>query len=357
MGADVSCYESGFRRLWAVVAAAPLLTMTAVAQEAPPQPVGEAPPPQTEGEPDVAAVFEERGLLTPKGRWVVEPSLSYSHSTATTVAIEGFTIIPALAVGLIDITEVQRDTVTAAIAARRGITDRLEVGIKVPYVWREESVRSREVLDGSEMDVVSRSDGHGLGDVEFSIHFQFNRAVTGSPFFIGNLRVKSRTGTSPFDVERRDVMEDGQRVGVVYEEQPTGSGFWAAQPSVTMIYPTEPAVLYWNISYLWNVERDLGGNEGSIDPGNAVGMSLGMGISLNNRTSVSFGYDHNVVNRTRREHDVGLDPVFERVQVGTFLWGLSHRFSARTTLNFSLGMGVTSAAPDMQLGVRLPMRF
>ncbi len=325
------------------------------AAEETPQPVGEAPPPP-EAEAATAAVFEERGLLTPPGGWVVEPSLHYSHSTATTVAIDGFTILPALAIGLIDITEVQRDTYTAALAVRRGLTPRVEVGVKVPYVWREESVRSREVLQDSELDQVSESDGHGLGDVEFGIHFQFNRAVTGSPFFIGNLRVKSRTGTSPYDVDRREVRA-GERVGVVFDEQPTGSGFWSVQPSVTMIYPTEPAVLFGNISYLWNVERDVGGGEGRVNPGDAVGVSVGMGISLNHRTSVSFGYDHNVVSRTRRQYDTGLDPVFQRIHVGTFLWGISHRFSPRTTLNFSVGIGATSAAPDVQMGVRLPLRF
>ncbi len=329
------------------------LPLVALAQEPRPE-VGEAP---DGGEPQVV-VFEERGLLTPQGQWVLEPSLSYVHSSALEVSIEGFTIIPALAIGLIDVSETERDTYTAALAARYGVTDRFEVGLKVPYVYREQRVRRRDILEGSELERISDSDGYGLGDVEFSLHYQLNTADRGRPFYIANLKVKTRTGKDPFEVDRREIVdEDGNRIGDLFEEQPTGSGFWGVQPSITMIYPTDPAVLFGNVSYLWNIERDVGDGFGRVDPGDVFGASLGMGISLNNRTSMSLGYDHSVVFRTKVEEASGLEAVFNRRQVGSLLWGVSHRISQRTTINFSAGVGVTSSAPDVQLTLRVPMRF
>lgn len=322
-----------------------------------PQPVGEAPPENSSG-PDVTSVLEERGLLTPSGEWVIEPSVQYNQVSSLTVAIDGFTIIPALAIGLIDISEVQRDTVTAALSFRVGLSRRLELGVRVPYVWRHESLRGREVLVGSELDRITSSNGEGLGDVEIGLHYQFNRTVTGKPFFIGNLRAKSRTGTAPYEVESRQIRNDnGAVLGEILTEQPTGSGFWSIQPSLTMIYPTDPAVIFTNISYLANLKRDIGKGRGWIDPGDAVGLSFGMGIALNDRIATSFGYDHNVVFRTRREFDSGVDPAFDRFHIGTLLWGLSHRLSARTTINVSTGIGVTESAPDVQLSVRVPVRF
>lgn len=334
-----------------------LLAVPAARAQAPQEPVGERPA-EERTQPDVAAVFEERGLLTPPGSWVVEPALQYVHSSSTTVAIDGFTILPAIAIGLIDISEVQRDTLTASLALRYGLTERLEVGLRLPYVWRDESLRRREILEGSETPQVADSSGEDLGDVELGLHLQFNRADTGKPFFIGNLRVKSITGTSPFEVDRVPATNpDGSDSGVdILLEQPTGSGFWSVQPSLTMIYPTDPAVIYGNISYLWNLERDQGEDYGRIDPGDALGLSLGTGISLNNRTSISLGYDHSMVFETDRE-GVTLDPVFERIQVGSFIWGLSQRLSPRTSLNLSVAVGATSAAPDTQVSLRLPMRF
>ncbi|MFP4162313.1 MAG: transporter, partial [Ectothiorhodospira sp.] len=342
-----------FRPLTAAAVTLPLLLAVPVAwAQTPDAPVGERPP-ESRDQPDVAGVFEERGLLTPKGDWVVEPSLQYVHSSSTNVAIDGFTILPAIAIGLLNISEVQRDTLTTSLALRYGLSERVEVGLRLPYVWREESLRQRELLVGGEDPVVADSSGHGLGDVELGLHLQFNRAVTGKPFFIGNLRMKSPTGTSPYEVERVPAQNpDGTDSGLdILREQPTGSGFWAFQPSLTMIYPTDPAVIYGNISYLWNVERNQGEEYGRIDPGDALGLSLGTGISLNNRTSISLGYDHSMVFKTERE-GVSLDPAFERIQVGSFIWGLSQRLSPRTSLNLSVAVGATSAAPDTQVSLR-----
>ncbi|TVP60531.1 MAG: hypothetical protein EA349_01215 [Halomonadaceae bacterium] len=329
--------------------AAPVLVYS---QEPRPE-VGEAPP-QESAE---VAVFAERGLLTPSGRWVLEPSLSYVHSSSLDVAIEGFTIIPAIAVGLIDVSETERDTFTAAVGLRYGISRRFEAGIRVPYVYREQQVRRRDILQESSTEQLTGSDGYGLGDLEASVHYQFNVADKGRPFFIGNLKVKSRTGKDPFDVERRDVIVDGERMGDIFVEQPTGSGFWSIQPSLTMTYPSDPVVIFGNISYLWNLERDVGGGYGRVDPGNVAGFNLGTGISLNNQTSISFGYDHSIVYRTRFAGDTGVEAVFSRRQVGSLLWGLSQRIGQGTSLNLSVGMGVTESAPDLQVSLRLPMRL
>lgn len=322
-----------------------------------PEPVGEAPP-EDASRPDAASVLDERGLLTPSGTWVIEPSLQYNQVSTLSVAIDGFTLIPALAIGLIDVSEVQRDTVTAALSFRVGLSRRFELGVRVPYVWRHESLRGREVLVGSDLDRITSSNGEGLGDVELGLHYQFNRTVTGKPFFIGNLRAKSRSGSAPYEVETREIRnESGAVIGEVLTEQPTGSGFWSVQPSVTMIYPSDPAVIFANLGYLANLKRDIGKGRGWIDPGDALGLSFGMGIALNDRVAMSLAYDHNVVFRTRREFDAGLEPVFDRFHVGTLLWGLSHRLSSRMTLNVSTGIGVTNSAPDVQIAFRLPIRF
>jgi hypothetical protein len=309
---------------------------------------------------DVAALFDEGGVLTPRGDLVLEPGFTYSHSTATQVAIEGYTVIPAILVGLINVSEVQRDTFTAALAARYGITSRFELELKVPYVYKIEQVREREIFDGTPTDIVRSSDGDGLGDVELAFRYQFNSGRDGWPYVVGGLRVKSRTGEDAFEVEREQLTVEDQSgnpvvVGEVFKEQPVGSGFWGVQPSLGFIYGSDPAVLFGNISYLWNIERDVGGEFGRIDPGDAIGFSFGMGFAINTRTSFNLGYDHSVILETKRENDPGIDASFKRFHVGTLLLGLSHRLGDRSGANLSLGIGATEHAPDMQLSVRLPV--
>src|SRR6185295_9692462 len=104
---------------------------------------------------------------------------------------------------------------------------------------------------------------------------------------------KSDTGTGPFDVpiDENSGLE---------KELPTGSGFWAVQPSLSWIAPSDPAVFFGNFSYLWSLERDTNARFGRIDPGDAIGVSLGGAVGLNERTSLSLGYEHYVVLNTKQ---------------------------------------------------------
>lgn len=312
--------------------------------------VGRAPAKPVQAKPpEIAAdIFDQRGVLTPRGSFIIEPSLQYTHSSVNRVALEGFTIIPAITIGLIDIREVNRNTFAAALAGRFGVSDRLEIEARVPYIYRGDSTVTRELATPTTGDEVFDVNGSNIGDVEVALHYQFNRGLNGWPFLIGNLRVKSDTGTSPFDVDI------DPRSGL-QEELPTGSGFWAVQPSITAIYPSDPAVFFGNLSYLYNIERDVGEDFGDIDPGDVIGVNLGMGFSLNERASWSVGYEHNVILKT--EQNGSTLPNSQVLQVGSLLFGYSFRLNERRNINFSLGVGATEDAPDVQMTLRVPTRY
>ena len=70
--------------------------------------------------PAVAPIFEQPGILTPRGKYVLEPSLQYAYSSSNRVALVGYTVIPAILIGLIDIREVRRTTLTASLTGRMG---------------------------------------------------------------------------------------------------------------------------------------------------------------------------------------------------------------------------------------------
>ena len=307
---------------------------------------------------DVGKLFDEPGVLTPRGAWIIEPSFSFSHSTATKVAIEGLSVLPALAIGLIDVSEVQRNTLVGAASFRYGISNRIEIEGKVPYTYRTENSRRREVGVGTSGDVVNGTDGQGIGDIELSLRYQINSVKPGKPYYMGNLRLKSRTGLDPFEAKRREVInqEDGNVIGSELLEQPTGSGFWALQPSLTMVFPSDPAVLFGNVSYLFNFARDIGGNTGVVDPGDGIGFNFGLGFSVNPRTSFSLGYDHQVVLKTKTQNS-GIEATFDAIQIGTLLVGLSHVTTSDRNLSLSLGIGVTDQSNDVQLSFKTPFNL
>ncbi len=94
---------------------------------------------------------------------------------------------------------------------------------------------------------------------------------------------------------------------------------------------------------------------GSIKPGNIWGLNFGMGMALNDRSSFSMGIDLSSIGRTKQNGTPVVSSV--RTQLATLQMGYSYRLSQRTTLNVSVGAGLTRDTPDLTLTVRLPMSF
>jgi hypothetical protein len=292
---------------------------------------------------------DQPGVLTPRGKLLIEPSLQYANSSSNRVAFVGIAALPeiVLTIAVNEVREINRDTFTGALALRLGVTNRLEVEAKLPYVSRSDTTtyRALDAPSGTPSSVFDAG-GRGLGDVEAALRYQMNDGQGGQPYFIGNLRVKSHTGKNPFQVDIDPTAD-------LPTELPTGSGFWGIQPSLSIIYPSDPAVLFGNVSYLWNVPRSLGETVGTINPGDMIGVNFGMGFALNERASFSIGYDHSVIGKDRRNGVQIPNAVIS--QVGSLLLGYSLRLSNKTSVNLALAAGLTEAAPDMQLTVRVPL--
>ena len=316
--------------------------------------------------PPVVPMFDQPGILTPPGRYVLEPSLQYGYSSSNRVALVGYTIIPALLIGLVDVREVKRNTLTAALTGRWGLSNRLEAELRVPYVYRSDASISREIFTGSASEQSFSSRGHALGDVEMALRYQLNQPSADRPYLIGSLRFKSRTGKDPFDVVTDCVTRCiGNTTGTGLPlDLPTGSGFYSLQPGLTWLMASDPAVFFGGISYTHNFGRSdvsrrvLDGQReyiGSIKPGNIWGLNFGMGMALNDRSSFSMGMDLSSIGRTKQNGTPVASSV--RTQLATLLMGYSYRLSQRTTLNVSVGAGLTRDTPDLTLTVRLPMSF
>jgi len=336
----------------------PVVLLSQADAPAGPQPVGKSPPRTQRARPDVQAIPELGGVLTPKGRWVLEPSLQYSNSQVNRLTFLGVEILESFLIGILEAQDADRDLLSPAITVRYGLTNRFEVEGKIPYIWRDDTLRATipDVTAGAE--VTRDLEGDGLGDIELSAHYQINRGEGGWPFFVGNLRYKSDSGDGPFDVARD---ADG-----VERELATGSGFQAVEPSVTVLFPTDPAVLFGNLGYLFALNEDVdktfasaGGEPqtvGRFDPGDAVRMSFGMAYAINSAASFTLGYKHDFIQRTETEIN-GVKLVSSSLDVGALLLGFSYRLNERSSLNTNLELGVTADAPDVTMTVRWPYAF
>jgi uncharacterized coiled-coil protein SlyX len=327
--------------------------------------VGSAPPQETQP-PAIAPLFEQPGILTPKGKFVLEPSLQYVYSSSNRVALVGYTIIPALLIGLIDVREVKRNTVTGALTTRYGLNNRWELEARLPYVYRSDATISREIFTGSASDNVFNTSGKAMGDIEVAARYQLNEGGPNQPYFLGSLRFKSRTGKDPFEVVTDCVTRCvGNTTGTGLPlNLPTGSGFYSLQPGVTWLFPSDPAVFFGGISYTYNFKRSdvsrqvLNGERefvGTVEPGGIFGINFGMGLALNDKSSLSLGVDLNSVGRTRQNGDPVRGSV--RTQLASLLMGYSYRYSDKTSFSVTVGAGLTRDTPDLTLNLRIPMSF
>jgi hypothetical protein len=316
--------------------------------------------------PAVAPLFDEPGVLTPRGKFVFEPSLQYGYSSSNRVALVGYTVIPALLIGLVDVREVKRNTLTAAVTGRWGVTNRFEVEAKLPYVYRSDSTISREIFTGSANENVFDTTGRALGDIELAARYQLTDGKSDWPYMIGSLRFKTRTGKDPFEVVTDCITRCvGNTTGTGLPlDLPTGSGFYSLQTGLTWLFPTDPAVFFGTFSYTHNFGRSnvsrlvLNGEEefiGAVKPGDIVGINFGMGLALNDRSSFSVGVDLNSIGRTKQNGQPVVSSV--RTQLAQLLLGYSYRYSPKTTWNVTVGAGLTRDTPDLTLTLRVPMSF
>ena len=318
---------------------------------APQGPVGEAPPESTQTS-TVDALPEGQNALLGAGRLVIEPSFEFSQSSGNRLVFRGVEIVTGIQIGLIEANDSARNTLSSSVALRYALTDRLEVEARIPYVYRDDRVTTLSQNSTTTTQTFNLN-GSDIGDVELSARYQLTRGRNGGPIFVAGARVKSMTGAGPFDVER-----DAQGVA---SELATGSGFWSVQGSLSMLYPTDPAVLFANVSYMYNapdtIDQTYGAvTVGEVDPGDSIGFGFGFGFAMNPRFSTSLGYSHSYVLATETELNGTVQESTE-LQVGSMQLGLSFRASERLTLSAGVDFGVTEDAPDVRVSFRAPFRW
>ena len=338
---------------------------TALVATDPVEPVGEAPRKETRA-PEVAQIFSEPTVLTRRGDFVVEPSVQSSYWASDRVALVGYTVIPAILVGLVDVRRVKTTNMVGSLTARWGIANRFELEARAPYLYSSVDTVSREILTGSAQDNVFNAEARGLGDVDATLRFQINHGDYSKPFWIGWLRYRWATGKDPFEVVTDCVtrcVANTTGTGLPLE-MPTGTGFNAAQAGLTWLYASDPAVFFGGVSYLHNFPREnlsrtllLGEKEflGEVEPGDIFGFNVGMGLALNEKASFSIGYDQSIIGKTQQN---GIEvPGAVRTTLGNLLLGISYRYNATSTLNLSVGVGVTRDTPDVSFTMRAPITF
>jgi hypothetical protein len=316
-----------------------------------PAPVGEAP--RKPDAPVVAAqIFQEPTALTPRGKFVFETTAQYVHSTNNQVALVGYTVLPALTIGLIDIRRIESNLTDLALTGRYGLAQRLEFEVRAPYIFANTTTQTRPLATPSVTNSFFDSSGSGIGDVEVAMRAQLNHFSGDNVVWIGSLRYKSHTGSDVFQEPLNSTTGLQTRLA-------TGSGFNAVQPGFTFLFPSDPAVFFGGAAYTYSFARDVGFGYGRVEPGGILDLNMGMGLALNERASFSIGYQHSVVYQTSQPFPATGRALVRTgtLQLGTMRFGIAYGLTERLNFNTTIGIGVTRDSPDLEATIRLPYRF
>jgi hypothetical protein len=135
------------------------------------------------------------------------------------------------------------------------------------------------------------------------------------------------------------------------EEIPFGTGFHTLSASLTGVSLLDPVVLFGSLTYTEALAARK--NTGRIDPGDSIGLQLGIALALNLETSLSFAFDQAFTDRTRVD---GVEVPGTYVNTGTFSIGFSRSLPSGLSLDTSLAIGLSEDSPDLQLNFSAPLR-
>ncbi|WP_052948284.1 transporter [Acidocella aminolytica] len=302
------------------------------------------------------------GVLTPKGQLVIDPSVEYDYWTQNQLNLNGFTIIPGITFGNIFISRVDQRYIMPALTLRYGVTNRMEINLKVPFVLGWGSTTAQQA-GASALPLTASANAADIGDIQFGASYQFNSGDNGWPIFVGNLTFKTATGQNPYEVPIYNAQNTSdQLLYGIPKKLPTGTGFYALEPSLTVFYATAPGVLFGNLQYIKNfsntftVPNTTGGPGSRVDlsPGQALAATFGLGFALNDKASMTLSYQEEHVFPASAN---GSQLAGSSYDFGTFNFGLGYNISKRTSLNIGVGIGVGPYAPAAKILVEVPIRM
>lgn len=336
----------------------------AVAQREEPVRVAEQTVKQPRPSKAVETVLQEEHTLFGR-RFTLEPGFTYSRFDRAQINLSGFLALDTIFLGEISVDEVEADILTFDLTGRYGVSDRLQVDVNLPLLYRETNYLSggaggsAATLQESEVTMNPR-----LGDVNFGFNYQLLPETPSRPDIVWNLRIRAPTGSDPYGIETREVDTDGNLV--VPTELPSGSGLWGVSTGLSFLKTLDPAVLFAHLSWFHNFQDDFddigsaeGDQPGTVDLGDAFEYGIGLALAMNERVGLSLGYTQRFVQKTQTRPEGGSfsDVIGSDANVAMLNLGVTFALTERLSMVTSLGAGLTTDAPDVQLGMKFPYSF
>jgi opacity protein-like surface antigen len=300
-----------------------------------------------EGDVDQAKLLKETLTATDKqyslirkGKLAATYDLTYSYIGQQTIDVS---FNDQGDINNFALTNTRGHTITNTVSADYGVADNLTANLTVPLVSRYSQSENFSGLTNA------------FGDVAVGARFQPFALSRDLPTLTTTASLRLPTGRSPFKTIQ------SQGLG-------TGQGYTSLTLGANASKIVDPVALFGSFNLtLGAPAKHLSQRRGDrtlteVRPGPALGWGLGFAYALSYNISTSLSFQESISGRSKltllNEADGSTRVARTTSQTSASVnLGLGVRVSPATTVNFTVGVGMTSDTPDFTFGVNLPLNF
>jgi hypothetical protein len=227
-------------------------------------------------------------------------------------------------------------TITNTLSYDYGLRNNLTASVSAPLISR--------YSDTAGYSGVS----HTLGDLGLGTRWQPFSAQRDEPSLTLTSFLRLATGTSPFKVD-------------VNKGLATGAGLNTLNLGANLTKIVDPVALFgsFNLGYgmtAKHLSQELNGVMlKQVKPGPSMGFGIGFAYALSYKVTTSFSFQESISAGSTLSFDNGKSAKTNTQSAGVLSIGAGYRISPKTTINVSVGAGLTAAAPNMSITVGLPL--
>jgi hypothetical protein len=239
---------------------------------------------------------------------------------------------------LFDIENTNSHTVTNTLSADYGVRNNLTANVTLPLISKYTDTTRHSGMSNS------------IGDIGVGARWQPLEARRDRPNFTvtGNLRLPS--GRSPFKV-------------IAGSGEATGSGVAALTAGLNVNRIVDPVALFGSVNVTASAAaNDLHQVNGTrvltrVKPGTTFGFGVGFAYALSYGISTTLSFQEAISGGAKLRFEDGLEVKTSTQTSGIVSMGLGYRVSPQTTVNLSVGIGLTSDSPNLSVGMNVPLAF
>jgi hypothetical protein len=280
---------------------------------------------------DTLTAVDKQYSLIRKGKLQFNYDLNYSYIGQEKINTD----LSSGTATLFSIENTSSQTITNTVTLDYGLRNNLTANVSVPVISRYSDAAG---YSGA---------SHTIGDIGLGMRWQPLETRRDATSFTVTSGVRLATGTSPFKVDPTRGLA-------------TGSGINTFNLGVNMTRIVDPVALFGSINAGYGLKAKhlsqvlSGATLKEVKPGASFGFGLGFAYALTYNITTSFSFQEQISARSTLTFDNARTAQTGTQSAGILSVGLGYRVSPKTTVNVTVGAGLTAAAPNLSISMGVP---